>query len=199
MQIDYYFTLNSPWVYLAGDRLDRIAAKHGCTVRVKPMEIGEVFSRTGGLPLKQRSAARQAYRMQELKRWRAVTGRPIVLEPRHWPADVAQASAAIAAVDKAGGDALSLSRAFSDAIFEAERDIADPAVLDALCAPFDLDAEALAQGAALFAANTAEAIARGVFGSPSYVVGDEIFWGQDRLDLLDWHLERLRAGAVAGV
>ena len=199
MQIDYYFTLNSPWVYLAGDRLDRIAARHGCTVRVKPVEIGEVFSRTGGLPLKQRSAARQAYRMQELKRWRAVTGRPIVLEPRHWPADVAKASAAIAAVDAAGGDALSLSRAFSDAIFEAQRDIADRDVLAELCAPFALDAAAMATGAEIFAANTAEAIARGVFGSPSYLVGEEIFWGQDRLDLLDWHLRRLRGVEPAGV
>lgn len=196
MQIDYYFTLNSPWVYLAGDRLDRIAERHGCTVRVKPVEIGEVFARTGGLPLKQRAPARQAYRMQELRRWRAFTGRPIVLEPKHWPADVARASAAIAAVDDAGGDALALARAFSAAIFEEERDIAEPGLLAALCTRYGLDAAALARGAAIFAANTAEAIARGVFGSPSYVVGEEIFWGQDRLDLLDWHLGRLRSGGV---
>jgi 2-hydroxychromene-2-carboxylate isomerase len=194
MHIDYYFTLNSPWVYLAGDRLDRIAARHGASVAVKPVEIGAVFSQTGGLPLKQRSPARQAYRMQELRRWKAFTGLPIVLEPRFWPADVARASAAIAAVQAAGGDALGLSRAFSTAIFEQERDVADPATFDAITGRYGLDATALERGATAFAANTAEALARGVFGSPSYVVGDEVFWGQDRLDMLDWHLGRLAAG-----
>jgi carboxymethylenebutenolidase len=194
MHIDYYFTLNSPWVYLAGDRLDRIAARRGASVAVKPVEIGAVFAGTGGLPLKQRSPARQAYRMQELRRWKAFTGRPIVIEPRFWPADVARASAAIAAVQAAGGDALGLSRAFSTAIFEQERDLADPAVFEAITAPHGLGAAALEAGAAAFAANTAAALARGVFGSPSYVVGGEVFWGQDRLDMLDWYLGRLAAG-----
>ena len=189
--IDYFFTLNSPWVYLADDRLDRIAARHGATVVVKPMEIGTVFGQTGGLPLARRHPARQAYRLQELRRWAAFLDRPIALQPRHWPADVTSASAAIAAVQADGGDALALSRAFSTAIFELERDIADPATLGDILGAHGVGMDAVERGAPLFAANTAEALARGVFGSPSYLVGDEMFWGQDRLDMLDWHLGRV--------
>lgn len=190
-QIDYFLTLNSPWVYLAGDRLSGIAARHGARVVVRPMEIGTVFGQTGGLPLGKRHPARQAYRLQELRRWAAYLDRPIVTQPKHWPADVAAASAAICAVEASGRDALGLSLAFSTAIFEAERDIADPATLAEILGSHGVGMEVVEQGAALFAANTDAALARGVFGSPSYVVGDEVFWGQDRLDMLDWHLGRV--------
>ena len=49
-QIDYYFTVLSPWAYLAGDRLEQIAARHGAMIRYKPIDIGQVFARTGGTP-----------------------------------------------------------------------------------------------------------------------------------------------------
>ena len=78
-RIEYYLSLNSPWSYLGGERLKRIAAAAGAEVEVLPMKLGEVFGKTGGVPLPQRPPERQAYRLVELQRWRDHLGIPILL------------------------------------------------------------------------------------------------------------------------
>ena len=85
--IDYYITLNSPWTYLGAQRFRDMVAKNGAKVRVKPTRFGQVFEKTGGLPLPKRSPERQAYRLVELKRWAEQTGIPIVIKPKHFPSD----------------------------------------------------------------------------------------------------------------
>ncbi|MBL3566636.1 DsbA family protein, partial [Rhodovulum sulfidophilum] len=72
--IDYFFTVISPYAYLAGNRLEEIAARHGATVTYKPVDIMALFARTGGTPLPQRAEARKAYRLQELRRQSVKTG-----------------------------------------------------------------------------------------------------------------------------
>src|SRR3546814_1130585 len=67
--IDYYFWINSDWAYLGADRLHAMALRHGVAVRHKPVDLLHVYSRTGGVPLGQRSVQRQAYRQAELRRW----------------------------------------------------------------------------------------------------------------------------------
>lgn len=193
-EVDYFFTVLSPWVYLAEDRLERICAARGAALAYKPMIIGEVFAATGGESLPKRHPTRQAYRMQELRRWSAFIGRPIIMTPRFWGAGIAEASAAIAA---AGENAGALLAQFSAAIWREDRDLGDPAVRVALIERAGLDPAALdlAAGAAAVDANTKEAVARGVFGSPFYLVGEEAFWGQDRLDFLDRHLAALQGVA----
>jgi 2-hydroxychromene-2-carboxylate isomerase len=69
--IDYYLALNSPWAFLGAERFIAMTQKAGATVRVKPARYGQVFEKTGGLPLPKRSPERRAYRMMELKRWSA--------------------------------------------------------------------------------------------------------------------------------
>lgn len=189
--VDYYFTVNSPWVYLAGDRLERIAAARGATIAYKPMALDQSFEATGFTPLPRRHPARVAYRAQELTRWARALDMPFVLHPRFFPADPAPASAAIAALALAGGDAGALQRAVSRAQWAEERDIADAATLAEIAAGLGVDLAALplAAGMAAFRANGPAALARGVFGAPFYVVDDgEMFWGQDRLAMLDAHL-----------
>lgn len=191
--IDYFFTVLSPWVYLSGDRLERIAAARGATLAHRPVDLAAVFAATGGVPLGKRHPSRVAYRAQELRRAVAETGAPFVMQPAHWPANAYAAHAAIAATEALGGAAGALTRRLARAIWAEERDVADPAVIaDAVRetggAPAAL---ATADGAARVAANTAEALARGVFGAPFYVVGEERFWGRDRLDALDAHLATL--------
>jgi carboxymethylenebutenolidase len=189
--IDYYLTLISPWAYLGSQRFTEIARRHGAEVRVKPVNFGEIFPRTGGLPLAKRAPERQAYRLVELKRWSAHLGIPIHLQPAHFPAAEQTAARLVIAAGDAGGDALALAQAFGRAVWEDERDIADPAACEAIVKASGLDAAALMPAAAdpavaaRHAALTEEAVARGVFGAPSYVYRDEIFWGQDRLDFLD--------------
>lgn len=192
--IDYYFTVLSPWAYLAGDRMERIAAKHGATVTYKPLDIMALFPRTGGQPLAERPPARQAYRLQELARWQKVTGMPLNPRPAHWPTNAAPASYAIIGAQAAGGgDVGALVQAVLRASWAEEKDIADDAVIKSCLASAGFDPaiadSSLLAGAETYPRNLEDAVAAGVFGSPTYVVdGSEVFWGQDRLDMLDTFL-----------
>ena len=85
--ITYHFTLNSPWSYLGDARLAKMAARHGATVVHKPTNFGLVFPETGGLPLPKRAPARQAYRLQELERWPAHLGIPLIKQPDNFPSN----------------------------------------------------------------------------------------------------------------
>jgi 2-hydroxychromene-2-carboxylate isomerase len=193
VQIDYYFSTLSPFAYLAGTRLEEIAARQGAAIAYKPFDIVGVFARTGGTPPAERHPARQEYRAQEIRRQAAKAGLPINLTPAHWPTNPAPSSYAIIAAGKAGGgDMGALVHGLLRACWAEERDVAEDAVVrDCLAAAgFDpaLADSGLLSGAETYAANSEEAVARGVFGSPFYIVGDERFWGQDRLDDLEAHL-----------
>jgi 2-hydroxychromene-2-carboxylate isomerase len=189
--IEYYLSLNSPWSYMGGERLKRIAAAAGAEVEVLPMKLGEVFGKTGGVPLPQRPPARQAYRLVELQRWRDHLAIPIVLKPKHFPADEVLAAQAVITAGLTGADALSFAIAIGKALWEEDRDIGDAAVLGEVAASVGIDLDRLRadpafQGAAdRHTANTERALERQVFGAPSYVYNGELFWGQDRLDFLE--------------
>jgi len=85
MQIDYYASLNSPWTHLGAARIEALAAQHGAGLRIFPVDFGAIFAASGGLPLPKRSPQRQAYRLQELARWRDRLGIPIATRPAHFP------------------------------------------------------------------------------------------------------------------
>ncbi|TCO73296.1 2-hydroxychromene-2-carboxylate isomerase [Rhodovulum euryhalinum] len=192
--IDYFFSVISPFSYLAGTRLEEIAARHGATITYKPLDVIALFGRTGGVPPSERPECRQAYRLQEIRRQAARRGMPVVLKPAHFPANPAPASYAIIAAQKVGGGDLgALVHGLMRACWAEDRDVAEDAVIrDCLAAAgFDpaLADKGLLAGAETYAATLEEAAARGVFGAPFYITnGDERFWGQDRLEDLDLHL-----------
>ncbi len=194
--IDYFFATLSPYAYLAGDRLERIAAKHGKTIAYKPLDLIALFGRTGGTPVPQRHPSRQAYRAIELLRQSEKLGMPFNLNPAHWPTNMAPSSyAIIAAQEDGGGDVGALAQSLLRACWAEEKDIAQDDVIRACLkgAGFDpaLADRGLLQGAETYAANLEEAAERGVFGAPFYITSDGAkFWGQDRLDDLDAHLGR---------
>jgi 2-hydroxychromene-2-carboxylate isomerase len=198
LHVDYYASLNSPWTHLGAARIEAMCAAHGASLRIWPVDLGAIFPASGGLPLPKRAPQRQAYRMMELKRWRDALGIPITLQPKHFPTSEALSSGCVIALRETMGDApaIRLAHLVLKAVWEQERDPADPAVLGALVAECGLDAAAvLALGAEprwaeRRVADTQAALARGVFGAPSYVIGDEIFWGQDRLDFVERRLAR---------
>jgi 2-hydroxychromene-2-carboxylate isomerase len=193
--IDYFFATLSPYTYLAGTRLEDIAAQHGATITYKPVDIVALFGRTGGQPPGQRHQSRQEYRLQELRRAAARTGLPFNMKPAHWPTNGAPAAYAfIAAQNAGGGDLGKLVHAITRAVWAEDKDIAQDDVIKACLseAGFDptLSDSGLLTGAETYAANLEEAVERGVFGAPFYITdGDERFWGQDRLDHLDDHLK----------
>jgi 2-hydroxychromene-2-carboxylate isomerase len=174
-------------------RLADIARRRRASIRVKPTRFADVFAKTGGLPLPKRSPERRAYRMMELKRWSAHLALPIVLTPKFAPADETAGVRLLIAAAAQGLDATRLAEELGRAMWERDENIAEPAVIATAAVRAGLDAASIrATGpddAALdarWSANTEEAVARGVFGAPSYVLeSGEIFWGQDRLDFLD--------------
>ncbi len=193
--IDYYFSTLSPFAYLAGDGLERIAARHGADVTYKPLDIMALFARTGGTPPAERHPSRNVYRAQELARQATKRGMALNLKPAHWPTNPAPSSYAIIAAQNAGGgDTGALVQSVLRACWAEERDIAEDAVVrDCLeragFAPALADS-GLLSGAETYAANLEEAVEAGVFGSPFYVVDSgQMFWGQDRLEDLDMHLD----------
>jgi 2-hydroxychromene-2-carboxylate isomerase len=198
--VDYYLSLNSPWTYIGSAPFAEIAKRHGVTVNVKPAKFGPIFEQTGGLPLPKRSPQRRAYRMMELKRWREVRGLPLNLEPKHFPCDDLMATRLVISAKLQGKDAHRLSLELGRAVWEREESIADAATIASAAERAGLDALTLLAGGpsdaeadALFQQYTEEALAAGVFGAPSYVLpSGEIFWGQDRLDLLERALKMLR-------
>lgn len=192
--IDYFFATVSPYTYLAGTRLEQIAAKHGATITYKPLDVIALFARTGGVPPHERHPTRQEYRLQELRRQSAKTGLPLNLKPLHVPTNPAPSSyAVIAAQSAGGGDLGALVHALTRACWAEDRNIAeDDVIRDCLSASgFDpsLADRGLLAGAETYAANLEGAVNRGAFGAPFYITGtDERFWGQDRLDDLEMHL-----------
>lgn len=194
--IDYYCFPLSPFSYLAGLRLEEIAAQHGAEICYRPVELFRIFAETGTPLVKDRHPARQRYRLQDIARVARMEGLPINLHPRHWPTNAVPASVAIITAQQAGGgDVGRLLHAFVRAVWAEDRDIAeDTVVRDCLAeAGFDpaLADRGMLSGVEALQRNTDEALKRGVFGAPSYVVGEEIFWGQDRLPHLAAHLAGL--------
>jgi 2-hydroxychromene-2-carboxylate isomerase len=192
-QIDYFFAAISPFVYLAGQRLEAIAARHGATVRCVPIDAPALFPRTGGQVLADRHPSRKAYRLQELKRWSARLGMPLNIQPAFFPVNPAPASYAIIAAAKVGGGDLGgLVHAFPRAVWAEGRNISEDEVVKDILAKHGFDPSIadkyMLMAAETYANNLEEAVSRGVFGVPSYLVGDQIFWGQDRLEDLDLHL-----------
>ncbi|RVV99122.1 2-hydroxychromene-2-carboxylate isomerase [Mesobaculum littorinae] len=197
-KIDYFFSTLSPYAYLAGDGLERIAARHDATIVYKPLDLAQLFPRTGGTPVGDRHPARLEYRAQDLARSARKVGLPLAVAPAHWPTNAAPSSYAVIAAQRAveagaDGDVGALVRAILAACWAEERDIAeDDTIRDCLARTgFDpaLADSGLLAGAETYAANLEEAAARGVFGAPFYITPDDArFWGRDRLEDLDLHL-----------
>ena len=189
--IDYFLVPNSPWTYLGHERFAALAARAGAEVRFKPMDLAQVFPVSGGLPLGQRAPQRQAYRLMELKRFSESLDMPLTIHPAFFPvaADAATKLLVAAHMQHGVAEAMGLAGALLRAVWAEEKNIADPETLAALIKTRGLPADLLAISAQeptakQYQANTDEAIAVGVFGSPTYVVDGALFWGQDRLDLL---------------
>jgi len=194
--IDYFFVPQSPWTYFGHARFVRMAAEASATVRIKPMDLGKIFPLTGGLPVGQRSAQRQAYRLVELRRFADHLQMPLNLHPKFFPVAGDDAARLLIAVDQQDGvdAAMRLCGAVLSAVWAQERNIADPAVLAELLQEQQLDASRLAQAATApvqtaYEQYTDQALALGVFGAPAYVFNGELFWGQDRLAFLEQRLQ----------
>jgi 2-hydroxychromene-2-carboxylate isomerase len=199
-RVDYYFSLSSPWAYIGHKVFCDLVATHGLEVNHKPVVLVDLFSETGGLPLIKRHPVRQRYRMVELKRWRDKRGLSFHLQPKHSPFNPRLADGVVIAAIEAGFDPDPfLKRAFP-AVWEEELNLADPGTVAKIADLTGLPGQQLVERSASEAVSAAyeknrqEAIAADVFGSPVYVLDGEVFWGQDRLELL---ADALKSGRKA--
>jgi 2-hydroxychromene-2-carboxylate isomerase len=188
--IQAFYGISSPWAYFGAQRVKAIADAAGARLVLRPIRIIEA---NGGIPLRTRPEGRQAYHVVELKRWRSHLGIPLNLAPKFYPCRTIEIAAqAVIAMQNAGLDAFAFSFAVQRGLWAEERDIADLDTLREFArATVGAEGEALVRDpqspeiVAQWHANLAEAEARGIFGTPTYVVNDELFWGQDRLDFVE--------------
>jgi len=195
-ELQIFYGISSPWAYFGAERAYAIADRHGARLMLRPIRIIET---NGGIPLRSRPDARQRYHEIELRRWREYLGIPLELEPRYYPCrTIEPAAQAVIAVQQAGFDARAFSFAVQRALWAEEKDIADIDTLRAIARATVGEAGVAlvrepqpADIIAQWHGNLDEAERLGIFGTPTYVVDGEIFWGQDRLDFVN------RALAVA--
>lgn len=195
--LEVWFEFASTYSYPACSRVARLATDQAVPVVWKPFLLGPIFGAQGWetSPFNLYEA-KGRYMWRDMERLCAAEGLPFA-RPAVFPRNTV-AAARIACLGEAEPWLPAYVAAVYRANFAEGRDIADPAVLEDILAGLGLDAPAIldaAEGAdnrPRLRANTDEAMARGVFGAPTFFVGDEMFWGSDRLDqALAW----ARAGA----
>ena len=198
--ITYYFSMVSPWAYIGQPLFAELAKRHALKVIYRPVFLGDLFAESGGLPLAKRHPLRLRYRWFELQRWREKRGLSFELQPKHWPFDVKLADGVVVALCEAGKDPGEFMLRGFRASWEQSLDLADASTLSRLLEDSGFASApvlAAAQGAAaqaIYVANQRKALADGVFGSPAWVLDGEVFWGQDRIELLD---DALKSGREA--
>lgn len=197
-----FFSPQSGYAYLGHEAFCGIAEEAGADILWRPVDIGAVFAASGTVPPARQSPARIGYRKADMARFAARRGLAFNPEPRVWPVPTDLACRLIAAAQARGGPVSALIGAVLAGVWARDLDIADPETLSVLAG------EAGYSGAALLAeargdaageavrAFTADAVAQGVFGSPTYIVEGQMFWGQDRLDFVAEALVRKGRGAA---
>jgi 2-hydroxychromene-2-carboxylate isomerase len=196
-KILYFYSVASPWSYLGIKRLKEISKKYSAQIIEKPIDlVGKVFVATGGIPVPQRHISRQNYRLLELKRWGEFLNIKINQKPKFFPPKDPHLPAlfCLASID------MGINMEFSSKILEhlwvKENDISNIDTLKLIADDLKISFEELNKLATsdkikkIYEANTQEAINMNIFGVPSYVYNNEIFWGQDRLELLEYSLKK---------
>ena len=187
-QIEYFYSAHSAYAYLGAPTLTRIAGDTGAAIIHRPFDFMPVVQAAGATGFKQRSAAHINYFFgREVRRWAQWRELDILdFRPTHHDNPLGSASGMILAA----ADPDTLSFAILQAHWRDDADISDIATLRTIAQDCGEEPNALVEAAASadvqaqFATNTAEAIARGVFGSPTYFVGGDMFYGQDRLEMV---------------
>ncbi|MGK2921568.1 MAG: 2-hydroxychromene-2-carboxylate isomerase [Methyloceanibacter sp.] len=187
-KIDFWYEFASTYSYPTAMRIERLAADEGVTVRWRPFLLGPIFKAYGwnDSPFNIYKT-KGRYMWRDLERVCEADGLALTLPPVRFPQNGLKAARLALA-----GEEQDWTPAFTRAVFVAnyaeQKDISDEATLRAILISLDVDAEAALAAAGseevkeALKAQTAEAQARGLFGAPSFTVGDELFWGNDRLE-----------------
>ena len=196
-KILYFYSVASPFAYLGNKRLIEIAKKYSVEIIEKPIDlVGKVFVATGGVPVPQRHISRQNYRLLELKRWGEFLNIKINQKPKFFPPKDPHIPAlfCIASIDM--GIKIEFGMKVLEQLWAQENDISNLETLKLIANDLKINFEDLNKLAMsdkiknIYEANTQEAINMNIFGVPTYIYNNEMFWGQDRLELLEYSLKK---------
>ena len=197
MKIEYFYSLASPFSFLGSEKFQAIAKKYSAEIVEKPCDlVGGIFSKTGGVPVPPRSTQRQKYRLDELKRWSEFLNIKINFKPKFFPPKDPHMPAKYTIAANLLGVKIFFGHELLKKLWIEEKDISDEKNIQLISEQFKTDFTKLSSLAnsekvlKIYTDNTEEAIQKGVFGAPTYVFNNELFWGQDRLEFLDRALKK---------
>ncbi len=201
--IEYFYSTHSAFAYFGSARLMEIARAAGSRIVHKPVDLDRVVEANGPGWTGSLTPARYAYFFgREIERWAEARNAPVMgRRPTHHDNDTTLANGMLIAGLRQGIDVNALAHCMLEAHWRDDADLADAATLARLGAKAGLDPAPLLDTAlspetgAVYDANTEEAISRSVFGSPTYFVHGDMFYGQDRLEMVERTLEQPFAGA----
>ncbi|MDA0763382.1 MAG: 2-hydroxychromene-2-carboxylate isomerase [Proteobacteria bacterium] len=196
--IEYFMSPGSPWSFLGHKHFIEIVNRFNVNVNMYPVNYGEIFPLSGGVPVSKRPIQRQSIRLQELKRWGDFLKISLNPEPKFFPSKSLLPSLIIIASQlKKTNQAFDLANNIMSALWVENLNIDDEDTLINILKKMDLDADEILNYAKTkecedaMKSGTRLAIEKGVFGAPTYIVNDQIYWGQDRLDFVERHLSSL--------
>jgi 2-hydroxychromene-2-carboxylate isomerase len=200
--IEFFFDCSSPWTYLAFHNIQPLAQEFGATITWRPFLVGGVFNTVNPSVYASRDnpvPAKRAYAHKDMQDWARLAGLRIVMPPTVFPVNSVKAMRGCLWLEPQGR-LVDFARATFEAYWGADRDISQDAVLGDICRGLDVDPQQFFAGIAQPAIkdelrrNTDEVIRRGGFGSPTtFVDGDDMYFGNDRLPLIREALRRGRA------
>ena len=192
MKIEYYYSVASPYAYLGISKFKELVKKYSLQVDEKPFDlVGKVFPETGGTPVPKRHPARQKYRLIEIERWGKKLNVNIKKQPKYFPPSDPHKAALFTIASIKKGIRLDFGHEVLSNLWSEEQDIAENSVLEKICNKFNLNFNEMnifANSEDIknqYLANSNEAISKDVFGAPFFILENELYWGQDRLDFLE--------------
>lgn len=191
--LTYYYSAHSAFAYLGSAKVMQICADHGLTLVHRPIALSPVVEAQGSLPFRARTQAHVDYFFgREIERWAELRDVPVVsFRPTYHDADYTLASGLILALGDHGAQVDAMAHAILEAHWRDDADLSDVTKLSTIAQGLGHNPDALLERAKSegvadqYAANSVAALATNVFGSPTYVLGGEVFYGQDRLELLE--------------
>lgn len=200
--IEYFYAAHSGFAYLGSAKLMAVAAASGRPLVHRPIDLNSVIAAARGLTFRERTKSHRDYFFgREIERWSELRDAPIIgHRPTYHDNDVTLANCVLIAAAMQGTNIDKLAHAFLEAHWRNDADLADPATLANLAVSVGIDPEPLLLAATsedvrtIYEKNTKEAIERSVFGSPTYFVDGDMFYGQDRLEMIEQALEKPFAG-----
>jgi 2-hydroxychromene-2-carboxylate isomerase len=191
--IEYFYSAHSAFAYLGSACLMRIAEMAGQRIVHKPFDLHRAMIEGGAAPFRSRSRAHIAYFFgREIERWSEQRDAPTLGRvPTHHAKDFTLANCMLVAAIEAGHCADQLAHAMLEAHWRRDADLSDEHALAAIARTVQLEPEPLLEAALTpkvrerYQSNTQEAVQRSVFGSPTYFVDGDMFYGQDRLEMVE--------------